>query len=562
MKQNRVVIVAVVLVILCLCAVVVCAGVYLLFGQSVDILDQAAATWTALPLPPEPAPLPATPGEPEPTATPVQPVVTPTTAPLAPAPSSNPVPASEVPETHLLAVDGQDVLHLVWGSTQKGYYHQERSPAGDWSMPKSVSEGFDTLLDLVELLPNPAGQICVFVNAATDSNVPSTVGLYMRCLVEGGWTPIGTPLVVGDWDHPPAFAPDGSPRVVQLNGPGRAPVRFGNLELSPQEGLIYVPQLAIDAVGGYHTAWRRRVGETNTIEYRYSGDGGQSWSEIAALADLPPLLSALSLVADGQGNLHAVAWAGEQGVFYKRWTPASGWEPAVDIAGQLVGGTWGDLDAGPDGMAHVAWGNEFAEVKHYAQSLPASAWSPPQAITGEVVTEVRLAVDSRGVRHFVWRGQDGGLYYVSVPPPPPSGAGTGQGEVVVTTDRPWYASRDPVRISVTNQLDVPIWYAAQVDCGLSFWQLKDCESLEEIQHALHCVWDEPDYRPTQLNPGETIEDAWSGMIQQVDDSGVVEEPAEPGCYLFSVPYALGEFNLQIWSAGDVAEALSPAFEQR
>ncbi len=143
MKQNRIVVVAVVLLILCLCTLVICAGAYLLFGQSLDILGSAvAATWTALPLPPEATPVPATPGGSGPTAPTAPPAPTAPAGPLAPAPSSNPVPASEVPETHLLALDGEEVLHLVWGSTQKGFYHQQRPPEGDWSAPAERDRGF------------------------------------------------------------------------------------------------------------------------------------------------------------------------------------------------------------------------------------------------------------------------------------------------------------------------------------------------------------------------------------------------------------------------------------
>jgi hypothetical protein len=140
--------------------------------------------------------------------------------------------------------------------------------------------------------------------------------------------------------------------------------------------------------------------------------------------------------------------------------------------------------------------------------------------------------------------------------------GAGEGSVVVTTDRPWYASRDPVRISVTNQLNVPIWYAEQVDCGLSFWWLKDCDSEAVIQHALPCIWAEPDHRFTQLPPGESIEDVWSGMIEVRGESGVVELPVEPGCYEVSVPYSLSEPDAHLWRQGEFADATSPGFMQR
>jgi hypothetical protein len=317
-----------------------------------------------------------------------------------------------------LAFDGQGVLHLVWGDTQQGFYHQQMAPGSAWSEPELLTGEYDTVFDLVSLQPNPDGEVCVFLNAA----VGPSVGLYKHCRDGGQWTPVGEQYARGDWDHPPAFASDGTLGVLQLSGPGNAPVLYREESLSSDEGFVYHPQLAVDQRGGTHALWERADDDSRTIEYRYSGDGGQTWTALQVLADMPTLLGSLEMLADGQGNVHAVGWAGAEGVYYKRWTDpegadGDGWAPVQRVSGDLEGGSWGDAAAGPDGRIHVVWGNEFADIRHYVQQKPDGSWTQPRPITEETVNNLRIAVDGTGGRHFVWIARDGGLYYVAVPPP-------------------------------------------------------------------------------------------------------------------------------------------------
>jgi hypothetical protein len=345
--------------------------------------------------------------------------------------------------------------------------------------------------------------------------------------------------------------------VVQLDGPGRAPVRFGEVALSAAEGYIHQLQLAIDAAGTYHVAWVRSNGDVHAVEVRASVDGGQTWSEVETLGDLPPQTARLSLLADDQGHVHLVSWTGAEGVYYKRWTPAGGWEPAVEVTGELPGGSWGDAATGPGGRVHIVWGNEFADLKHYVRQRADGSWSEPRPITSEPVSDVRLALDRYGSRHFVWRGPDDGLYHLALPPATLAELGGVEGKLVVRTDKADYATGEAVQISVTNGLDVPVWYAGQVDCGLSFWLLERCEPRETVQTRVPCVWAEAQHDFTLLAPGETLAGEWNGRLETLGDAGVVEDLPEPGCYRVQVPLSLSP--VRVYWGDDRLEVRSEAF---
>jgi hypothetical protein len=534
MKRNRVVLLILVLALLCICMVIGGLVAYLLLGWPPGTPSAEA---TATPAGPEATPVSISTATQQPTAAPARPTSGPD-APLSTEMPHNVVSGGQLPASHRVAFDGDDSLHLVWGNTQNGYLHQSMGRDALWRPAELLTGDFDTLFGLADLISDPEGRVCAFFDAATNSNVPSTSGMYMRCLADGQWSPVGELLARGDWLHPPAFAADGSVNVVELGGPGRAPVRFGDANLSSDEGYIHQLEFAIDRAGAYCAMWVRSAGEAAAVETRCSNDGGQTWSEIESLADLPPQSASLSLMSDEQGNLHAVSWGGAEGVYYKRWTPGAGWEPAIEVSGELVGGSWGDAAIGPDGLAHVVWGNDFADIKHYVHQRADGSWSQPRPITDETVTDVRLAIDSHGSRYFVWRGPDDGLYQITVAPATLTELGSIEGKLVVATDKAEYAPGEVVRISVSNNLDVPIWYAGQVDCGLSFWLLERCESGQVVQHQVPCMWAEAQHDFTQLDPGQALESEWPGSLQTYGDAGVLEELAEPGCYRVQFPFSL------------------------
>jgi hypothetical protein len=149
----------------------------------------------------------------------------------------------------------------------------------------------------------------------------------------------------------------------------------------------------------------------------------------------------------------------------------------------------------------------------------------------------------------------------ATPPPTPEPTPTAvvivEGKVIVATDRTEYEQGETVGISVTNNLNRPLWYAQEVECGLSFWLLESCEKKEIIYYKVPCVWAEPQHRFTKLNPGETLRDEWNGTLEVLRESGLAEELAEPGCYRLRLPFSLEE-KKAIWE-GDKIEVYSNEF---
>ena len=111
-------------------------------------------------------------------------------------------------------------------------------------------------------------------------------------------------------------------------------------------------------------------------------------------------------------------------------------------------------------------------------------------------------------------------------------------KILVTTNKAEYAQGETVTISVRNDLPRPLWYAQQVDCGLSFWLLERCETDEIVYYKTPCVWVAPDHRFARLDPGEALQEAWAGTYQLLEDSGLGEKLAEPGCYRVRFPFSL------------------------
>lgn len=320
---------------------------------------------------------------------------------------------AHIPETHRIAFDVEGVMHLVWQDS-RGVWHRPRMPDGVWIPEQNLSENFEVLYGLVDLVLNPAGQACVFFDAAKVSTQPSSAGLYMRCLEGNEWSPAGD-RIPGQYapTFSPAvdFAPDGELHLLHATGPGNAPVQLNGQNLSSDQGVIFDLAFEISPAGGYHVLWQRQSNE-RALEYRYSGAGGEIWAEIENLTGWP-LLSTFSLVVDNQDDVHMAGWGGAEGVYYQRRIPGGEWEPAVLVSGDLAGGAKGDFAIGPDRVAHIIWENDLVGGGYYVRQLETGTWSQPLPLTIESVKNIHLAIDSGGGLHFVWQGGDGGLYYAS-----------------------------------------------------------------------------------------------------------------------------------------------------
>jgi hypothetical protein len=387
---------------------------------------QAAATATPRP--------PATPTPVESTATPAA-VATVAPALLTPTPVQLPVALNVTDNPALsdhphLALDGADILHFGWidrstGKTLGDFLHRQMTPDGQWSEMEVLSADFDSIspVESIRLIRNPAtGQMCAFWAGASNLTRPDTLGLYMRCQAEGGWSPAEK---VHDWRSPgyeyaPAFAPDGALRIALIHQPQT--VLFGDVELSDGVKTVVAIALAIDQAGGHHAVWVRQ-GTPHSLEYRYSNDNGQTWQEAEPLTDDQNsgggLVWPFRLMADTQGNVHLVFVSQNKGIFYRRWQPTDGWGPSVEVTQgeESSRSTSLGLAIDSEGVPHVVW-HGFGGV-FYTQMLEDETWSKPYLVTDTLNTGAGpdIAVNDDGVRHFVWQVEDDALdiYYANLP---------------------------------------------------------------------------------------------------------------------------------------------------
>lgn len=326
---------------------------------------------------------------------------------------------SATPQT---AVTAEGVVLAAWEDrTQRptgDYVVRELSLLGEWSAPVTLTEGFDLIYGDLTFLPNAAGEMCVFWSGATESTDPGTIGFYRRCRTAAGWTPAELALQQGfvARDYSLQLAPDGTLQEVHIESAGD--VFFGEVQLS--EGLNNLPALAIDTAGNYHAAWVNLPagdsGEPFNVQYRFSADGGRTWSPVTRLSTVENAPSALTLnlLADGRGRVHVV-WHGttpafESRLFYRQWTADAGWGEPVSASGEQ-GGTFGSAAAGPDGTVRVVWW-ETAGLFYAAQNAD-GAWGPPLKLGGSAGGYTSIAVDAVGASQVVWESAREVLYVVA-----------------------------------------------------------------------------------------------------------------------------------------------------
>lgn len=122
-------------------------------------------------------------------------------------------------------------------------------------------------------------------------------------------------------------------------------------------------------------------------------------------------------------------------------------------------------------------------------------------------------------------------------------------DVLVTTDRSVFLAGEFVEIRVINNLDTPIWYANNTECGASFWLLESCDGKGVIYYP-PCIWSEPDYDFATHASGGILEYQWDGMVREMS---APEEPrvADPGCYRILFPYLMDEVQPYEWYEGRI-----------
>lgn len=337
-----------------------------------------------------------------PTAPPVNPSPTPTT--VLEVFALEPAGDSARYDEPQLALDGAGTLHLIYQkrpdrSSQFVVYRQ-LLPDGRWSGPEILNtEEMELCCYDLSLLPNPKGEICAFWQANSEQGH----GPYMRCLGEGGWS---VPQLAFDefyTSSKPVFTPDGRVQFIYRNPP--YDLFFNEIKLTLDFGKYFQSLLFIDQQGHYH-ALLGRLDDGSWIEHRTSEDGGQTWSDAARL---PEEGKPDAVAVDRKGNAHLVSASSDRRYF--RWTPEGGWEPAVELG--CRNSAFVNMALGPDDRVHTIW--ETLDGGCYLYQQPDGTWSQPRIINNQFNVLPVLAVDAQGKRHFVWVGDDNGLYYAVLP---------------------------------------------------------------------------------------------------------------------------------------------------
>ncbi len=308
-----------------------------------------------------------------------------------------------------MAFDGKGNLHLIWRddtirktnkSDGSDYLHRQRTPDGKWSDVTNLTEDFESIFPQEpKLQQRPDGSLCVFWQGASVLTNPDTLGLYMRCQNETGWDTrqkVGTEWIV---TFDPVIASDGKVQYIFTQNQQHS-VYYKDIELSDRIKLNEHGRFAIDSNGGFHAIWRRQ-GDPYSLEYRFSGDGGKTWSEQQSLTDEKSKPNGEPfLLADKKGQVHLV-WSNGPNLLYRLWTPAAGWGRTIVIK-EGSRAVPADVAIDSIGLVHLIYDN-IRNVMYTRQQTDGS-WVEPFPVANDLrnVGSMALAVDAQNVPHFAW----------------------------------------------------------------------------------------------------------------------------------------------------------------
>lgn len=338
----------------------------------------------------------------------------PTPTPPGPSASNIPGASGQIVSPHL-AFDADGVLHLIYETRtvrpNGDYAHQQLGPTGEWSAPEILTSEFQFLYGSLQFISKPGGPLCAIWNGATEGT--PDIGVYRKCLVNSAWSVAERLSALSGTarDFVTAYAPDGQLRAVYVVSAGTIKLDTHNWDESEDEiedpilsgeATAFQMQFVIDAQGVYHVAWAEFVSsaEPNRMRAIRSTDGGVSWTEAETLStpEQAPGGLAIGMRADTAGGVHLV-WEANTGVFYRRWSTANGWVPAVNVNAEERGGAALKVAVGPNGLARVLWWN--SDGLRFATQAAVDSWQV-QTLGVSGTTEQALVIDAQNQAHIVW----------------------------------------------------------------------------------------------------------------------------------------------------------------
>ena len=272
-----------------------------------------------------------------------------------------------------VAVDGRDVVHVVWQGSD-GLYYRSRAPGAEWSTEQRLVQGAET----VDIAADRLGGVHV-VYTAWDTGSGAGGVRYLERLPSGAWQ---TPVILDDSQG------------------GRFPgVAVGS---DASVHFIYQEIQQIDQPGGIFYRWRPPGGAVQPAERLWTDFGYSFFPQ--------------NLAVGSDGTVHATFHWAHNNYYLTRplggaWTTP---EPLSETGTPAIAvDAWGTL--------HAAGLSGYGPYSLYYRSRsPDGVWQAPVALGESNNDGPALTVDSSGAVHlanFLMSPQQGLYYWTSLTAP-------------------------------------------------------------------------------------------------------------------------------------------------
>ena len=267
--------------------------------------------------------------------------------------------------THpVVCVDNNDVIHLVWTDNTPGpssiYYKKSTDHGNTWSVPKRLTWSIRNY-GYSDIAVDSSGGVYVVFKVLS-----GTVGLdfYMKKSLDGGVTWL--PLKRLTWNARrlgiPSLVVDGLDQIHLVWVMGDMYSREVFHKNSTDGGVTWTvvhrltwhpdnssPDIAVDGSGGLHVVWNNEDATGKNVYYKYSMNGGLSWT------------GTRKLVWSGQAVNPKIAAAGNDGL-YIAWSDCKlGYYEIYFRRSQDSGSSWASIE-------RLTWGVASSHSPHVSIS--------------------------------------------------------------------------------------------------------------------------------------------------------------------------------------------------
>lgn len=274
-----------------------------------------------------------------------------------------------------MAIDSGNVIHIVWSDDSAGnheLFHKKSTDGGNsWSSSKRLTwTPESTAQAQIEIDSSDTIHIICLDTPSVESEI------YYKKSTDGGasWTSLKRLTWTGDFSSLPAFAiaPDDSLHVVwredkssnweiyykkSTNG---GTTWSGSKRLTWTPTSTNVPDIAVDLNNNIVAVWKDNAPGTYELFYRYSSNGGNTWSPTKRLTWHPNFSEGPSLAVASNNVIH-LAWynyisSTNPEIFYK-FSSDSGksWSPTQRLTWNLSWSGYPMMATDSSNNVHMVW---------------------------------------------------------------------------------------------------------------------------------------------------------------------------------------------------------------